>query len=306
MTDKAILTSDEKLYYNSGLNLTYRQQKLLSYAIRYVIAAVLIVFAFIPVVWVVSASFNPTGSLVSIEIIPQHPSLSNYESVFNNQYYPFLTWLLNSFKVAAISTFLSVMTTTLAAYALSRFRFYGRKSLLRAILIINVFPGILSLIAIYRMVQQLGEHISFLGLDSHATLILIYTSGALSINVFLVKGFLDTIPTEIDESALVDGATHWQIFRHITLPLAKPIIVTISVLTFLGIYGDFVLPRVLMQSSDQLTIMVGLYLFQSADYAKNWGIFTAGAIIATIPILFIYMLLQNYIIGGLTTGAVKI
>ena len=177
---------------------------------------------------------------------------------------------------------------------------------MRALLIINVFPGVLSLIAIFAIVQQLGTHVSFLGLDSHVSLILIYTSGALSINVFLVKGYLDSIPMEIDESALVDGATHWQIFQHITLPLAKPILITITVLTFMAIYGDFVLPRVLLQSSDNLTIMVGLYLFQSADYAQNWGVFTAGAVVAALPILIMYMVLQKYIIGGLTSGAVKL
>jgi arabinogalactan oligomer / maltooligosaccharide transport system permease protein len=283
-----------------------QRRRIISYAVRYAIAAVLIVFAFVPVVWVLSASLNQSGSLVSAGIIPRNAGLQNYQNLVENSYYPFLRWLYNSFVVASSSTMLSVALTTLAAYALSRFRFYGRKGFMRAILIINVFPGVLSLIAIFAIAQQLGSHVSFLGLDSHVTLILIYTSGALSINVFLVKGYLDSIPMEIDESALVDGATYPQIFRRITLPLAKPILITVGVLTFMGIYGDFVLPRVLLQSSDNLTIMVGLYLFQSADYAQNWGVFTAGAVVAALPILLLYLLLQRYIIGGLTTGAVKL
>jgi arabinogalactan oligomer/maltooligosaccharide transport system permease protein len=283
-----------------------QRRRMISYAVRYAIAAVLIVFAFVPVVWVLSASLNQSGSLVSAGIIPRNAGLQNYQNLVENSYYPFLRWLYNSFVVASISTVLSVALTTLAAYALSRFRFYGRKGFMRAILIINVFPGVLSLIAIFAIAQQLGSHASFLGLDSHIMLILIYTSGALSINVFLVKGYLDSIPLEIDESALVDGATYPQIFRRITLPLAKPILITVGVLTFMGIYGDFVLPRVLLQSSDNLTIMVGLYLFQSADYAQNWGVFTAGAVVAALPILLLYLLLQKYIIGGLTTGAVKL
>lgn len=286
--------------------LTFRQRRLLSYAIRYVIAAILIVFAFIPVVWVVSASLNQSGSLVSPEIIPKNAGMQNYQGMFENAYYPFKTWLFNSFKIAIISTILSVFSTAVAAYALSRFRFYGRKSLMRAMLIINVFPGILSMIALYTIMQQVGRHVSFLGLNSHASLILIYTSGALSINVFLMKGYLDSIPLEIDESARVDGATHWQVFTLITLPLALPILISLSVLTFMGVYGDFILPRVLLQSSDQLTIMVGLYLFQSADYAQNWGIFTAGAVVAALPVLLLYLLLQRYIVGGLTAGSVKL
>jgi arabinogalactan oligomer / maltooligosaccharide transport system permease protein len=286
--------------------LSFRQRRLINYAIRYVIAAVLIVFAFVPVVWVLSASVNQSGSLVSIEIIPHNAGIANYRGLFENAYYPFTRWIFNSFQIAGISTLLSVFSTTIAAYALSRFRFYGRKGLMRAILIINIFPGVLSMIAIYTIMQQLGSHVSFLGLDSHVSLILIYTSGAMSINVFLVKGYLDSIPMEIDESALVDGAAHWQIFLNITLPLAKPILITIAVLTFMAIYGDFVLPRVLLQSADKLTIMVGLYLFQSADYAQNWGVFTAGAVVAALPILVVYMLLQKYIIGGLTSGSVKL
>lgn len=287
-------------------SLTYQQKRWIGYGIRYVIAALLIVFAFIPVVWVVSASINPSGSLVSARVIPNKPGLGNYTGLFENQYYPYLTWLKNSFVIAGASTLLSVASTAISAYGLSRFRFYGRKMLMRAILIISIFPAALSIIAIYTTLQQFGNHIEILGLNSHVSLILIYSSGALSINVFLVKGYLDSIPIEIEESALVDGATHWQIFRMITLPLAKPILITISVLTFMAIYGDFVLPRILMQSSDKFTVMVGLYLFQSADYAQNWGVFTAGAVIAALPVLFIYMLLQRYIIGGLTAGAVKL
>jgi arabinogalactan oligomer / maltooligosaccharide transport system permease protein len=286
--------------------LTLQQRRVISYTVRYAIAAALIVFAFVPVVWVLSASLNTSGSLVSIEVIPRSAGLDNYRNLVENQYYPFVTWLLNSFKIAGVSTLLSVSSTAIAAYALSRFRFTGRSQLMRAILIVNVFPGVLSMIALYAIMQQMGTHVPVLGLDSHVSLVLIYTSGAMSINVFLVKGYLDSIPMEIDESALVDGAAHWQIFWHITLPLAKPILVTISVLTFMAIYGDFVLPRVLLQSADKLTIMVGLYLFQSADYAQNWGIFTAGAVVAAVPVLAIYMLLQKYIIGGLTSGAVKL
>lgn len=301
LAPRSVVVSAEK-----GSMLTFKQRRYLSYAIRYVIAAFLIVFAFTPIVWVLSASLNQSGSLVSPEIIPKNAGLENYRNLVQNQYYPFLTWLFNSLKLASISTVLSVASTALAAYALSRFRFYGRRFLMRAILLISIFPGTLSIVALYTIMQQLGTHIGILGLDSHASLILIYTGGALSINVFLMKGYLDSIPMEIDESALVDGGTHWQIFWWITMPLARPIMVTIGVLTFMAIYGDFVLPRVLLQSADNLTIMVGLYLFQSADYAQNWGIFTAGAVIAALPVLVIYLLLQRYIIGGLTSGAVKL
>jgi ABC-type maltose transport system permease subunit len=220
------------------VGLTFRQRRWLSYGIRYGIAGILIVFAFVPIVWVLSASLNQSGSLVSIEIIPKNAGFDNYRNLVQHEYYPFVRWLLNSLKIASISTVLSVASTAIAAYAFSRFRFYGRHFLMRAILLVSIFPGALSIVALYTITQQLGTHVGILGLDSHASLILIYTSGALSINVFLMKGYLDSIPMEIDESALVDGGTHWQIFRLITMPLATPILITISVLTFMAIYGD--------------------------------------------------------------------
>jgi arabinogalactan oligomer/maltooligosaccharide transport system permease protein len=288
-----------------SLTLTWRQRRYIGMGIRYVIAAILIVFAFIPVVWVVSASINPSGSLVSPEVIPRHPGTENYEELLNNPYYPFTTWLFNSLYIATISTLLIVLVTAFSAYAISRFRFFGRDQLMRAILIINVFPGVVSMIALFSMMQQTGRHVALIGLDSHLSLILVYVSGAMGINVLLMKGFFDSIPREIDESAMVDGASHWLVFWRIIIPLVKPILVTVGVLAFMTIYGDFVLPRVLLSSADKLTIMVGLYLFQSADYAQNWGVFTAGAIVAALPVIALYLLLQDYIISGLTAGSIK-
>lgn len=290
---------------SQSFDLTNRQRRYLSMGIRYVIAVVLIIFAFIPVVWVISASLNRSGSLVNPEIIPRNAGLDNFTALLENPYYPFKNWLFNSLYIATISTVLIVLVTAFSAYAISRFRFLGREYLVRAVLIINIFPGVVSVIALFSMVQQIGRHFSLLGLDSHLTLISIYVSGAMGINVLLMKGFFDSIPREIDESALVDGASHWIVFWRIILPLVKPILVTVGVLTFMGIYGDFILPRVLIQSSDKLTVIVGLYLFQSADYAQNWGVFTAGAIIAAIPVIVVYMALQSYIIDGLTAGAIK-
>lgn len=296
---------EQTLRQTRSFQLTWRQRRYAGMGIRYVIAAILIVFAFIPVVWVVSASFNPSGSLVSPELIPRHPGLDNYEELWNNQYYPFKRWLFNSLYIAAISTVLIVLSTAFSAYAISRFRFVGREKLVRAILIINVFPGVVSMIALFSMLQQTGRHVALIGLDSHVSLILVYVSGAMGINVLLMKGFFDSVPREIDESAMVDGASHWLVFWRIIIPLVKPILVTVGVLAFMGIYGDFVLPRVILSSADKLTIMVGLYLFQSADYAQNWGVFTAGAIVAALPVIVIYLLLQDYIISGLTSGSIK-
>lgn len=127
----------------------------------------------------------------------------------------------------------------------------------------------------------------------------------MGINIWLMKGFFDSIPREIDESAMVDGATHWQIFSRLLLPLMRPIIVVISILTFIFVYSDFVMARVLLTNPQQQTLMVGLFIFTSNQFAQNWGLFAAGALIGALPIMIVYILLQDQIVGGLTQGAVK-
>ena len=280
-------------------------RKLLGYVLRYAVAIILILFAVIPALWVVSASLNPAKSLIGGTFFPQNPGLINYEELITNEFFPYLTWLLNSLKIATISTLLTVFLTCLAGYTLSRFRFKGRKAFMNAILILNVFPSILGMVAIFSMLQQLGMYVEALGLDTHTALICIYVAGSMGINVLLVKAYIDSIPIELDESALVDGATPWQTFRHIILPIMTPIVITIGVLTFIASYGDFVIARVLLKSSDTLTVMVGLQLFQTDRFDQDFGMITAGAVLAAIPIILIYIPLQKYVIDGLTAGSVK-
>jgi arabinogalactan oligomer / maltooligosaccharide transport system permease protein len=280
-------------------------EHLLSLAIRYAIAVILILFAVIPALWVVSASLNPAKSLIGGTFFPQNPAIINYQELVSNQFFPYLTWLFNSIKIATITTFLTVFLTCLAGYTLSRFRFGGRRALMMAILILNVFPSILAMVAIFSMLQQLSTYVAWLGLDTHTALICIYVSGSMGINVLLVKAYIDSIPLELDESALVDGATPWQTFRHIILPIMTPIVITVGVLTFIATYGDFVIARVLLKSSDNLTVMVGLQLFQNDRFDQDFGMITAGAVLAAIPIILIYIPLQKYVIDGLTAGSVK-
>lgn len=283
----------------------FRHRNWLSLLIRYAIAILLIFFAVTPALWVVSASMNPAKSLIGGTFFPENPSFINYNELLTNSFFPYQTWFFNSLKIASITTIITVFITCLAGYTLSRFRFRGRRQLMVAILILNVFPAILAMVAIFSMMQQLGLHIAFLGLDTHAGLILIYVSGAMGINVLMVKAYIDTIPLELDESALVDGASHWQTFRQIILPIMTPIVITIGVLTFIASYGDFVIARVLLKSSDKLTVMVGLILFQTDRFDQDFGMITAGAVLAAIPIILIYIPLQKYVIDGLTAGSVK-
>lgn len=280
-------------------------QKKLSVAIRLVLAVFLMLYAVFPVLYIFSSSINPVGTLGSQRLIPENPTFDNYRELLTSQLFPFNIWITNSLKVSGITTILSLMITTLTAFAFSRFRFAGRQNLLKTILLVQVFPGMLAMIALYLLVQQIGIQIPFLGLNTHGGLILVYLGGAMGINIWLMKGFFDTVPREIDESAMVDGATHWQTFWYLIFPLVRPILVVVGILSFIGTYGDFVLARVLLKSTEQYTLMVGLSIFTSGQFAQNWKLFTAGAMMGALPVMIIYLLLQDQIVGGLTQGSVK-
>lgn len=280
-------------------------QRRISIGLRLLIALFLIIFSTFPILWVISASFNPTGSLATQTLIPPKPGLDNYRFLLTSGEVPFWTWFGNSLKIALITDVLSLSITTIAAYAFSRFRFRGRQTLLKVILLVQVFPALLALVATFLMISQLGDVFPALGLNTHASLILIYLGGAMGINIWLMKGFLDTIPRDIDESAMVEGATDWQIFTKLILPLLRPILVVIAIINYIGTYSEFILARVLLKGSEQYTLMVGLQVFAGAQFNQRWGVFAAGVLIGALPIMIIYLILQDQIVGGLTQGAVK-
>jgi ABC-type maltose transport system permease subunit len=285
--------------------ISYKTRRYLTQAFKYLLALTLVIFAVFPAFWVIAASFNPAKSLTGGSLWPDNAGLTNYNDLLNHEFFPYTTWLMNSFKVTTISVTIIVFITCITGYALSRFRFRGRRHLMTAILILNIFPAILAIVALFAMMQQIGTYVPIVGFNTHGGLIFVYIAGAMGINVLLMKSYIDSIPMEVDESALVDGATHWQLFWHIIFPMIRPIVITVGVLSFFGIYGDFIIARVLLKSSDQLTVMVGLMLFQTSRFDQDWGIITAGAVMAALPIVFIYLILQGYVISGLTAGSVK-
>lgn len=290
----------------TGMRSSQKGQRRLGSALRYVVAIIAITFALFPVIWVISASVNPSGSLASQELIPDNASLANYRVLLGGDpRFPFLRWLWNSFYLATITSILAVFITSLSAYAFSRFRFAGRRNLLLTLFLIQVFPNTLAMVALFLLLVQLGQYIPQLGVNSHGGLLLIYLGGVMGINVWLMKGFFDSIPRDIDESAMVDGATHWQIFWQLIFPLVRPILVVVGILTFIGVYGDFLIARVMLTSSAQYTVMVGLWVFIADQFSQNWGTFAAGGLMAAIPIVVIYLFLQDQIVGGLTVGSVK-
>jgi len=280
-------------------------QRRFGIGIRLLVAAILIVFSVFPILWMISASLNPTGTLATQTLIPKNAGLGNYRELLSSTEFPFWRWVGNSVKIASLTSVLSLSITTIAAYAFSRFRFRGRLTMLKGILLINVFPGLLALVATFLMLSQIGDIIPSLGLNTHTGLILVYLGGAMGVNIWLMKGFLDTVPRDIDESAMVEGASNWQIFSQLILPLLRPILIVIAILNYISTYGEFILARVLLKSTEQYTLMVGLQRFAGAQFGSRWGVFAAGALIGAVPIMIIYYALQDQIVGGLTVGAVK-
>jgi ABC-type maltose transport system permease subunit len=280
-------------------------QRKLSVALRLILALILITFSLFPILWVVSAAFNPTGSLATQRLIPDRLGLDNFRELLSSVEFPFWTWFGNSIKISTITSILSLGITTIAAYAFSRFRFKGRKPLLKFIFLIQVFPTLLALVATFLMISQVQDVVPFIGLNTHTALILVYLGGAMGSNIWLMKGYLDTVPRDIDESAMVEGATDWQIFTRLILPLLRPILTVIAIINYIGTYGEFVLARVLLKTNEKYTLMVGLQRFSAAQFDQRWGIFAAGALLGALPVIIIYLIFQDQIVGGLTQGAVK-
>ncbi|MBW7883835.1 MAG: sugar ABC transporter permease [Caldilineaceae bacterium] len=294
----------------SSLTLSKRpgslsQRRRLALAFRIVLALAMLVFALFPVVWIFSASINPSNSLVNQKLIPDNLTFSNYTNLLESRLFPYRTWLWNSFYISVITTVFGVIFTSMAAYAFSRFRFRGRRTLLQSILLIQVFPNFLNMVALFLILQQLGQYVPSLGLNTHGGLIMLYLGGILGVNTWLAKGYFDSIPRDLDEAATIDGATHWQTFWMVIMPLVRPILVVIGLLVFIGTYSEFVLARVMLTKVENYTLAVGLSLFIRDQYANRWGVFAAGALIGAIPIVLIFLALQKYLVGGLTAGSVK-
>ena len=262
---------------------------------RHVVGVIALVFGAFPVLYVISASLNPLGTVASTGLIPTKVSLVNYQHLLSGARGPFLRTV-----VATAQVFLSL----LGAYAFSRFRFTGRRGGLLALLLIMMFPAILSMIAIYTMISDIGQVVPFLGLNTLAGYSLALMGGALG-QVWLIKGTFDTIPRELDEAAIIDGCTHWQVFRIILLPTLKPIIATTFLLAFVGVISEFLLGSIILTDNSQKTLAVGLYGMLVGDRSNNLGIFAAGAVLTMAPVIALFQYLQRYIVGGSISGAVK-
>ena len=281
---------------------------------RHVVGIAFSLFALFPVAYIVSAAFNADQSLSGASLIPRAVTFHNFRTLVapsaedvkhfaSAADYPH--WYGNTLIVATATSFLTVMLGALAAYAFSRFRFRGRRMGMLSLILIQMFPQLLAVVAIYLIVYNVGDVFHVIGLNTITGLIMVYLGGVLSINTWLMKGFFDTIPSELDESARVDGATPAQVFWGVVLPLAAPVLAVIGLLSFIGTINEFVIASVLLQTSKHQTLPVGLYNFINSQYAQSWGPFAAGVLLAAIPFAILFLALQKFIVGGLTQGAVK-
>jgi ABC-type maltose transport system permease subunit len=281
------------------------RQRKIKLLIIIIVGIIAIIYALFPVLWILSASLDPSNSLATQRLIPNNASLKNFFVILSDPVNPYLRWMFNSLKISSITSILTVFITSLGAYAFSRFRFRGRRSLLVTILLVQVFPNMLVVVALFLIMQQIGNYIPSMGLNSHGGLILVYLGGSLGGNVWLMKGFFDSIPRDLDEAAVIDGASHWQAFRYVILPLVRPMLIVIGILTFIGTYGDVILARVMIKSSSQYTLAIGLWMYIQGWYTVKWGLFAAGALMGAAPVILLFYLLQDLIVSGLTQGAVK-
>jgi maltose/maltodextrin transport system permease protein len=273
----------------------------------------LIAITLFPLLAIISISLRPgnfaTGTLIPSTISFEHWQLAlgipitNADGSVTPPPFPVLLWLWNSVKIAAISALLIVAISTTAAYAFARLKFSGKQSILNTMLVLQVFPVAVALVAIYAIFDGIGNHIPWLGVETHAGLIVAYLGGVAT-HVWTIKGYFDTIPAEIEENAKVDGATHWQAFRLVLLPMALPILVVVFVLAFIGVIIEYPVASVLLREEPNLTLAVGSKFFLY-EQKYLWGDFAAAAVLSGLPITLVFLFAQRWIVSGLTAGGVK-
>jgi arabinogalactan oligomer/maltooligosaccharide transport system permease protein len=207
--------------------------------------------------------------------------------------------------IASVNAVISVFIGAASAFAFSRMRFKGRKFGLQALLLVQVFPSFLALAAIYVMMEHVYTVFPVIGLGSLGGLLLIYLGGSMGVNAWLLKGYIDTIPMELDEAARIDGASTFQVYWLIFFPLAAPVLAVTALLSFIGTFNEFVLASLFLQDINSRTVAVGLQQFVGQQFGQNWGPFAAGSLLAAIPLVAIFLSMQRFIIGGLTQGATK-
>jgi arabinogalactan oligomer/maltooligosaccharide transport system permease protein len=259
------------------------------------VLVVSLVFAF-PCIWLILSAFNAEGSLLTLDgFFPKKYSFDTFVKLFTNKVeYDYVRWFWNTLFVSAVSCMISTILVISTAYTISRYNFKSRKLLMRGVLILNIFPNFMNMTALFVLMTQ------FHLINNLWGLILLYSSGA-TMGFLVQKGFFDTIPTAIYEAAKIDGASDLKVFRSVTLPLSKPMVVYTALTAFVWPWSDFMLPKLLLPDKAQWTVAIGLNSLDESQFS----IFAAGSVFVAVPIVILYVALSKYLIQGGSAGAVK-
>ena len=272
---------------------------------RHLVGLIFVTISLYPILYVITNSFADFANLQNSKLIPDTFTTKHYESLTGDPLIPYFKWLFNTYKIAGIAGFLNELLGTFAAYAFARLKFKGRRVGLITLVLVQMFPSFLAFVAIYLLFFQIGDVAPLIGLGTHIGLIMVYLGGSIGFNSWLIKGFMDTIPTSLDEAAKVDGATDFQIFYKIVAPLSRPIIVVLFVITFIGIYSDYILAAIFLKDANLYTVALGINIVFMDDFANEWGSIAAASVIAATPIAVLFIFFQKQITGGLTAGSIK-
>lgn len=265
----------------------------------YLLVGFLILVIVYPLLWTIGASFNPGNSLMSTSLIPQNPTLEHYKSLFSGERFPYFQWYLNSMKISIISMSFTLILVSISAYSFSRFKFRGRKNGLMIFLLLQMVPQFSALVAIFVLGQLLGL------INNHFYLILIYVGGQIPFNTYLMKGYLDSIPKELDEAALIDGANSFQVFTKVILLLARPIIAVVAFNSFTAPLGDYIISSTVLRTEANYTLPQGLFMMVNNKMGASYTMFAAGAILIAISVTCVFMMIKKNFISGLTAGSAK-
>lgn len=276
-----------------------KRKQMAGLAVLNLIFIVICFIALIPILYAFGLSLSSGSAALGsgLSFFPASPTLKNYAAILVDE--PFLLWLKNSLILSVGTMVLAMGTAVTAAYGFSRYRFRGRRAMLQLLLILNAFPQILSMFAIFRLFKIL--HL----LNSYGGLIIVYAGSMCIFSIWNMKGYFDTIPVEIEEAARIDGAGAGQVLVKIVLPLARPAIIVTAVMVLIFVWNEYLFATTFMMDESSYTLAGGLYQLQSGDYSRSWPLFSAAAILVSVPILLVFFRIQKYMISGLTAGGVK-
>ncbi|WP_033826976.1 sugar ABC transporter permease [Bacillus andreraoultii] len=282
------------------MHLSSKARRNIGLGATYLIIAIVMVIIIYPLLWTIGASFNPGNSLISTSIIPKSPTLEHYRELFaGKESLQYGHWFMNSLKISIFTMVGSLITVSFTAYAFSRFKFKGRKNGLMLFLLLQMIPQFSALVALFVLAQMLGL------MNNHWLLILLYIGGQIPMNTYLMKGYMDSIPIDLDESAKIDGASSTRIFFQIIMPLSRPMLAVVAMNGFTGPLGDFVLSSTILRTPESYTLPIGLYKLVNDVMGASYTTFAAGAILISIPIAVVFLILQKQFVSGLTAGGTK-